>query len=124
VPCAFGATGHDALTTPRHRLLGTGRNDTFGASRNDALGADRAVGGGALGAVPYAAVEFGRHVAGRRRDVGARRPRRPVDGQRSRLGLDLGLAPAFVILKEIREALGFRGIDTDHHAWLAHRLPE
>jgi hypothetical protein len=29
-----------------------------------------------------------------------------------------------MVLKEIREALGFRGINTDHHAWLAHRLPQ
>jgi hypothetical protein len=137
---ALGSTGHGALATPRHRLLGTGRNDALGTDRNEALGtdrnealgtdrnealgADRAIGGGALGAVSHAAVEFGRHIAGRRNDVGARRPRRPVDGQRSRLGLVLDLGPAFVILKEIREALGFRGIDTDHHAWLAHRLPE
>jgi len=29
-----------------------------------------------------------------------------------------------VILKEIREVLGLRGSDADHHAWLTHRLLE
>jgi hypothetical protein len=109
---AFRSDGRGGPGAPGHRLLRTGRDDT--------LGTGRAVGGGALGAVQRAAGELGRYVAGRRRDAGGRRPRRPVDGQRSRLGRD----SAFMTLKEIREALGLRGIDTDHHAWLAHRLLE
>jgi hypothetical protein len=115
-----GAPGYRLLRTARDGALGTGRDDTLGTGRDDTLGTGRAVGGGALGAGHGAAGELGRYVAGRRRDVGGRRPRRPVDGQRSRLGQD----PAFMTLKEIREALGLRGIDTDHHAWLAHRLLE
>jgi hypothetical protein len=117
---AFRPVGARAFRSAAPGALGAAGHRLFLAGRDGALGGGRAVGGRVLGAVQRPAGQLGRYVAGGRRDAGGRWPRRPVDGQRTRLGLD----PAVVTLKEIREALGLRGVDADHHPWLAHRLPE
>jgi hypothetical protein len=110
---AFHAAARRPLGVPEPGLLGAGWSGALGTG----TGTGRDVGRG--GAVQRAAGQLGRWVAGGWR-AGRGRPGHPVDRQRPRLGW----APAVMTLKEIREALGLRGVDTDHHAWLAHRLPE